>query len=73
MAEAYYVQLAPHNPCSPVATAVAFHVDACAPNFRLPTRQGIGLELDDSVLTSRPHPHDDRRVALCDDGAIGLV
>jgi galactonate dehydratase len=101
MAEAHYVQLAPHNPCGPVATAVALHVDACAQNFliqehipddaparrrlvdtpmtlddgyfRLPTRPGLGLDLDDTALTSRSHRPYDRRVALRDDGSIGLV
>ena len=33
MAEAYYVAVAPHNPNSPVATAVCLHLAAAIPNF----------------------------------------
>ncbi len=34
-AEAYYVLVAPHNVCGPVATAAALHLDACTPNFKI--------------------------------------
>ncbi|MCC6626452.1 MAG: galactonate dehydratase [Chloroflexi bacterium] len=33
MAEAFYVQLAPHNPMGPVATAANVHLAATCPNF----------------------------------------
>jgi galactonate dehydratase len=33
MAEAFYVQLAPHNPMGPVATATNVHLSATSPNF----------------------------------------
>jgi len=33
MAEAYYVQVAPHNPNGPVATAASIQLAACIPNF----------------------------------------
>ncbi len=33
MAEAFYVSLAPHNPWSPLSTAISLHLDAVAPNF----------------------------------------
>jgi len=33
MAEAHYISIAPHNPRSPVMTAVVLHLDACTPNF----------------------------------------
>jgi galactonate dehydratase len=33
MAEAYYAYCAPHNPLSPISTAVAVQLDACIPNF----------------------------------------
>jgi galactonate dehydratase len=33
MAEAYYAHIAPHNPLSPISTAVAVQLDACTPNF----------------------------------------
>lgn len=41
--------------------------------FRLPTRPGLGLDLDDAALTPRPPRPYDRRVALREDGSIGLV
>jgi galactonate dehydratase len=33
MAEAFYVSLAPHNPWSPLSTAISLHLDAVLPNF----------------------------------------
>jgi galactonate dehydratase len=33
MAEAYYIQVAPHNPNGPVATAASLHLAAAIPNF----------------------------------------
>lgn len=33
MAETYYAGLAPHNPYSPLATAVGVHIDLVSPNF----------------------------------------
>ncbi len=101
MAEAYYISLAPHNPCGPIATAAALHVDACAPNFliqehipddtsfrrslvdepmkleegyfHLPTRPGLGIELDEDRLAKYPFEPYDRKVAIRGDGSIGLV
>lgn len=35
MAETYYVQVAPHNPNGPVATAASVHAAACMPNLLL--------------------------------------
>ena len=34
-AEAYYMLMAPHNVCGPVATAANVHLDACTPNFKI--------------------------------------
>jgi galactonate dehydratase len=34
-AETYYMLVAPHNVCGPVATAAALHLDACTPNFKI--------------------------------------
>jgi len=34
-AEAYYLLMAPHNVCGPVATAANLHLDACTPNFKI--------------------------------------
>ena len=33
MAEAYYVQVAPHNPQGPLSTAAAAHLGMAIPNF----------------------------------------
>jgi len=33
MAEAFYASLAPHNPWSPLTTAISLHLDAVVPNF----------------------------------------
>jgi galactonate dehydratase len=33
MAESFYVSLAPHNPWSPLTTAISLHLDAVVPNF----------------------------------------
>jgi len=35
MAEAYYVNVAPHNPQGPVATAAAAHLSMAIPNFHI--------------------------------------
>ena len=34
-AEAYYMLVAPHNVCGPVATAAAVHLDFATPNFKI--------------------------------------
>lgn len=34
-ADAYYMLIAPHNVCGPVATAAALHLAACTPNFKI--------------------------------------
>lgn len=34
-AEAYYMLVAPHNVCGPVATAANVHLAACTPNFKI--------------------------------------
>ena len=33
MADAYFIMVAPHNPCGPIQTAATMQVDACMPNF----------------------------------------
>ncbi len=34
-AESYYMLMAPHNVCGPVATAANLHLAACTPNFKI--------------------------------------
>jgi galactonate dehydratase len=49
MAEANYVEVAPHNPLGPVSTAVAVHFAASTPNFLIleyrPDRRGPARDL----------------------------
>ena len=62
MAEASYVQVAPHNPNGPVATAASVQLAACIPNFLI-------LEL----AQSEPHRTQAQRVGLkVEDGYIAL-
>lgn len=50
MAEAYYVAMAPHNPLSPVNTAVCMHLDAAVPNFLIQEIPGYSQELRKEIL-----------------------
>jgi len=87
LAEMYSIQVAPHNPKGPVATAASLHVSAAIPNFLtlehvhpislfdevqieplkmnagyydLPTRPGLGVDLNEEVVAA--HPVRDRAV-----------
>jgi galactonate dehydratase len=59
MAEAFYVSMAPHNPWSPLSTAISLHLDAVVPNFmvqEIPTagsHPDRGRLLQQSVETPR--------------------
>ena len=82
LAEMYQIQLAPHNPKGPVATAASVHACATIPNFLilehvhrcplfdevqiepmemghggydLPTRPGLGVDLNEEVIAANPH------------------
>ncbi len=80
MAEANYVNVAPHCPYFHVALAIAIQIDACTPNFliqeggrirgkwlvkepfevekgyiKLPTKPGLGIELDLDAIAERPY------------------
>ncbi len=85
MAETYHIQVAPHNPNGPVATAASVHAAAVMPNFNileyaqsatrddcqagseaeqlkarngrieLPTKPGLGIELDEAYLAGHPY------------------
>ena len=82
LAEIYGIQVAPHNPKGPVATAVSVHVAAAIPNFLTlehvhpcplfeqvqiepmamedgayapPSAPGLGVDLDEEVLTANPY------------------
>lgn len=96
MAESYYVQVAPHNPYGPVATAVGIHLGACIPNFlileharspfflaaqkeplaiedgyaALPTKPGLGVELDEEAFARQPYQRRLYRGLFDRDGAV---
>ncbi len=100
MAETYYVQVAPHNPNGPVATAASLHLSACLPGFRileyaenqpwrdqvlmeplevvdgyvaLPTKPGLGVELNEEAIRQMPYQPRDYRGAFWSDGGVADV
>ncbi|MBM3280646.1 MAG: galactonate dehydratase [Candidatus Handelsmanbacteria bacterium] len=59
MAEAFYVSMAPHNPWSPLSTAISLHLDAATQNFLIQEIPTAGSHPDRSRLLKeqieRPH------------------
>ena len=56
LAEAFHVQVVPHNPLSPVSTAVCVQLAACIPNFaiqELPTGEEVSPKRD---IVTEPLP-----------------
>ena len=51
-AEAYYILVAPHNVGGPVSTAVALHLAACTPNFKI--QEHFNDFADSYVLDAAP-------------------
>lgn len=99
IAEAYRIEMAPHNPQSMVSTLASLHVDATTPNsviqeyapssdpyltdlFKgakleitegfaaLPTRPGLGCDLDEKVAAQRPYKPATREAYKFKDGSI---
>jgi galactonate dehydratase len=99
MAEAYSIDVAPHNPQSEVSTMASIHLNACTPNavilehvhqrpawryelfgghayevkgsyVDLPTRPGLGLELDEAVAAKHPYRPDLRTMWVWPDGSV---
>lgn len=50
MAEAFYVQMAPHNPWSPLTTAISLHLDAVIQNFLIQEIPTAGASPERSQL-----------------------
>ncbi len=50
MAEAFYVNMAPHNPWSPLSTAISLHLDAVVPNFLIQEVPTAGAHVDRGKL-----------------------
>lgn len=46
MAEAFYVSMAPHQPWSPLSTAISLHLDAVLPNFLIQEVPSAGAHPD---------------------------
>lgn len=60
MAEAFYVQMAPHNPWSPLTTAISLHLDAVIQNFlvqEIPTA-GAGPGRSELLIQQIETPQD---------------
>lgn len=102
IAEAHYVTVAPHNPMSPVATAVNLHFAAATPNFAIleyllplsnewkdwvdepylpkegylelrPDRPGLGIEVNEEVVTGNEYLHWQRICPVRPDGSTGYI
>lgn len=48
LAEAFSIQIVPHNPLSPVSLSAALHLDAAVPNFAI-QEYALGGELEDAA------------------------
>jgi galactonate dehydratase len=99
LAETYRIEMAPHNPQSPVSTLASLHVDACTPACtiqeyaprrdawiqdlfngggavvkngyaELPSRPGLGLELNEKVAAQHPYQPVTRNQPVFGDGAV---
>lgn len=101
MAESFYVNLAPHNPMGPVATAVNVQLTASIPNFlileyipddsaprrdlvdapmtlrdgylELPTRPGLGIEINEDALPGYPFRTWHRAFPTRADGSVAFI
>jgi galactonate dehydratase len=58
MAECYFVQVAPHNPLSPVSTAACLQLDACIPNFCIQECVVTDMEFKRKMIKNCPEIHD---------------
>ena len=99
MAEAFRVDVSPHNPQSEVSTLASMHVCACTPNCtileigsgqdpfwqdlfygghfsyergfaELPSRPGLGIDLDEEVAAKFPFQEKDWSTLTTEDGAF---
>jgi galactonate dehydratase len=101
MAEAHYISVAPHNPMSPLATAINIHLSAVMSNFlvleqhpsddppwneilkdpiqivdghyKIPTKPGIGVELNERVFEEQEYEHWHRKFVYNKDGSVALI
>lgn len=73
LAEAFHVQVVPHNPLSPVSTAVCVQLAACIPNFaiqELPTGEDTSPKRD---IVTQPLTVRDGYLLVPDGPGIGIA
>ena len=71
MAEAQHVKVIPHNPLSPISTAVCVQLDACIPNFALQEYTGES-EPPKSELIVEPLRLDDGHLVVPEGPGLGI-
>ncbi|CAM3840185.1 D-galactonate dehydratase [Vibrio aerogenes CECT 7868] len=72
IAEANYIQIAPHNPLGPVSTAACLQLDACIPNFLIqefPSYYHAGAE---DGMTKTPLKVEEGYIYIPDAPGIGI-
>ena len=72
LAEASYVGMAPHNPCSPVMTASCAHLDAAIHNLAIQEYRGDEYESPKSDLIQEPLKLVDGHLMLPDGPGLGI-
>ena len=71
-AEAYYVNVVPHNPLSPVSTAACVQLAACIPNFALQEYPKGELEPPKSEIVKNPLRVEDGFLIVPDTPGLGI-
>ena len=72
LAEASYVGMVPHNPCSPVMTASCAHLDAAIHNLAIQEYTGTEFESPKSDLVKEPLKLVDGHLLLPDGPGLGI-
>ena len=72
LAEAFHVQVVPHNPLSPVSTAACIQLAACIPNFALQEYPKGEDESPKSEIVKRPLAEENGFLIVPDAPGIGI-
>ncbi|MCE0495802.1 galactonate dehydratase [Vibrio salinus] len=72
IAEANYVQIAPHNPLGPVSTAACLQLDACIPNFLIQEFPSYYHTDSEDGMIKTPLKVEDGYIYLPDTPGIGI-
>ena len=72
LAEAFHVQVVPHNPLSPVSTAACIQLAACIPNFALQEYPKGEDEAPKSEIVKRPVAQENGFLIVPDAPGIGI-